>query len=136
MKIPAPAPWPPAEGGEVWRSETTNKDYRVKIDGNKLYAEWVNLSPVAAENHAYIHTECRRQGEKWVGTSDVFLPCTTGQGAKEHIANTCHLKMKVELDSISKKMIKGRGQTLRKFDCTSCKLVEAGWADFEWVPAK
>ncbi len=134
QKIPKPVPWPPAEGGEIWHSMTTHKDYRVKIDGNKLYAEWVDLSPIAAENRAYIRTECVRKGSKWVGTSELFLPCTIGSGAQEHIANTCHLKMKVEIDSVSKTMIKGRGQTLPKFACESCKVLETGWASFEWVP--
>jgi hypothetical protein len=133
-KPPAPPPWPPAEGGEVWHSTTTGKDYRVKIEGKKLYAEWVDLSQVAAQNRAYIHTECVRKGSKWVGNSDIFLPCTEGSGAQEHIANTCHLTLKVEIDSISKKMIKGRGQSLHKFDCGGCKVVETGWGSFDWVP--
>jgi hypothetical protein len=133
-----PVPWPPAVGGEVWRSETTGKEYRIKVDGDKLYAEWVNPSSVAAEYHSYIHTECVRKGSKWVGASEIFLPCTVGRGPQEHIANTCNLKVKFEIDSMSKSLITGHTMGLKPggFDCQTCKVLAAAWAGFKWVPAK
>lgn len=136
---PGPAPWPPAQGGEVWRSETTGKDYRVKIDGGKFYAEWANPSPVAAAFHSYIRTQCVRKGSRWVGTSEVFLPCAEGNGIQEHIANSCHLTVKFEIDSISKNLITGHTEALKSnggFDCQSCKVLATEWASFKWVPAK
>lgn len=120
---------------DVWKSQTTGKKYRVRIEGDHFYADWVDLSPAAAGHGAYIRTVCRRAGSKWVGTSSIFMPCTVGTGKAEHIADTCHLNLKIEIDTVGKDRITGRAQSLRKFDCRSCKVLEAGWADFTWVPA-
>lgn len=120
----------------IWKSETTGKEYRVSVTNDRLSAEWVNVPPAAAQRGAYIRSECHHVGDKWVGTSDIFMPCTLGNGKDEHIANMCHLNMKVEFDSVSRDRITGRGQSLRKFDCKSCKAIETGWGDFVWVPAQ
>ena len=127
------------EAGElpdVWRSLTTGKEYFVRMDKSHFYAQWVNLPPAPAQRGAYIHTVCELKGAKWTGASDIFMPCAVGEGKTEKIANTCHLNLKIEIDSISKDRITGRGQSLRQFNCGACKVVETGWANFEWVPAK
>ena len=121
---------------DVWRSLTTGKEYFVRMDKTHFYAQWVNLPPESAQHGAYIHTACELKGSKWTGTSDIYMPCAVGEGKKEKIANTCHLNLKIEIDSISKDRITGRGQSLRKFNCGTCKAVETGWGKFEWVPAK
>ncbi len=121
---------------DVWRSLTTGKEYFVRMDKSHFYAQWVNLPPVPREHGAYIHTACVPMGSKWVGTSDIYMPCAVGEGKNEKVTNTCHLNLKIEIDSISNDRITGRAQTLKKFDCGACKVVETGWADFEWVPAK
>jgi hypothetical protein len=121
---------------DVWRSLTTGKEYFVRMDKSHFYAQWVNLPPASARRGAYIHTSCALKGSKWAGTSDIYMPCVVGEGKAEKVANTCHLTLKIEIDSISNDRITGRGQSLRKFDCGSCKVVDTGWANFEWVPAK
>jgi hypothetical protein len=121
---------------DVWRSLTTGKEYFVRMDKSHFYAQWVNLPPASAQRGAYIHTSCELKGSKWAGTSDIYMPCVVGEGKAEKVANTCHLTLKIEIDSISNDRITGRGQSLRKFDCGSCKVVDTGWANFEWVPAK
>ena len=121
---------------DVWRSLTTGKEYYVRTDKSHFYAQWVNLPPVALQHGAYIHTACKLEKSKWAGTSDIYMPCVIGEGKSEKIGNTCHLMLKIEIDSISNDRITGRGQTLKKFKCGACKVVEAGWANFEWVPAK
>jgi len=121
---------------DVWRSLTTGKEYFVRMDKSHFYAQWVNLPPVSKQHGAYIHTVCEPKGSKWAGTSDIYMPCVVGEGKDDKVTNTCHLSLKIEIDSISKDRITGRAQTLKKFNCAACKVVEAGWADFEWVPAK
>jgi hypothetical protein len=120
---------------DVWRSLTTGKEYFVRTDKSHIYAQWVNLPPAAAKHGAYIHSACKLVGLKWAGTSDIFMPCAVGEGKNAKIANTCHLTLKIEIDSVTKDKITGRGQTLRKFNCGACKTTETGWANFEWVPA-
>jgi hypothetical protein len=121
---------------DVWRSLTTGKEYFVRTDKSHFYAQWVNLPPAAAHHGAYIHTACKLVGSKWAGTSNIYMPCAVGEGKEQRIANTCHLTLEIEIDSVSKDRITGRGQTLKKFDCGACKVTETGWANFEWVPAQ
>ena len=121
---------------DLWRSKTTGNEYFVRMDKTHFYAQWVNLPPAAAQHGAYIHTVCKLAGSKWVGASEIYMPCAAGEGKNEKIANTCHLNFKIEFDSISKDRITGRGQTLRKFDCGACNVIQTGWANFEWVPAR
>lgn len=120
---------------DVWRSLTTGKQYFVRRDKSHFYAQWVNLPPVASQHGAYIHTVCERVRSRWVGTSDIYMPCAVGEGKNEKIANTCHLALKIEINSVSNHRITGRAQTLKKFNCGACNVVETGWKDFEWVPA-
>ena len=121
---------------DLWRSLTTGKEYFVRMDKNHFYAQWVNLPAVSKQHGAYIHTACELKGSKWDGTSDIYMPCVVGNGKDDKVANTCHLNLKIEINSISENRITGRGQTLKKFNCGACKVVEAGWANFEWAPAK
>lgn len=121
---------------DVWRSLTTGKEYYVRTDKIHFYAQWVHLPPVARQHGAYIHTVCTREKSKCAGTSDIYMPCVIGEGKNEKIGNTCHLTLQFEIDSISNQRITGRGQTLKKFNCGACKVIETGWGSFEWVPAK
>ena len=121
---------------DVWRSLTTGKEYYVRTDKTHLYAQWVNLPPEAKQHGAYIHTACKLEGSKYAGTSEIYMPCMVGEGKDGKIANTCRLTLGIEINSVSNSRITGRGQTLKKFNCGACKVIEAGWADFEWVPAK
>lgn len=125
-----------AQMPDLWRSLTTGKEYFVRMDKSHFYAQWVNLPPVSKQHGAYIHTSCELKGSKWAGTSDIYMPCVVGEGKNDKVANTCHLNLKIEIDSVSNDRITGRAQTLKKFNCGACKVIEAGWADFEWTPAK
>lgn len=127
---PAQVTHPPAQ---VWRSLTTGKEYSVRVDGGTLYAEWVNIPPALTQRGAYIRSECRRVGTRWVGISRSYLPCDTMEGNKR-VQNWCNLLTKIEVDSISADRIIGRAEGLRRFDCERCKILETVWKDFEWVP--
>lgn len=118
--------------GEIWKSETTEKEFRVRVEKDRLTAEWVNIPPDGAKQGAYIRSECRRVGEKWVGTSQVFLPCALPGDQKA--THACHMTLRFEVDSISRDRITGGGESLRQFDCQSCKVLETAWAKFVWVP--
>jgi hypothetical protein len=127
---PTQAVSPPAK---VWRSTTTGRDYRVWVDKDRLYTEGVNLPPALVRVGGYVRSESRRVGSKWMGTVHSYLPCETTE-SNERISNRCHLETKIEIDSMTADRITGRAQTLRKFDCSACRVIEAAWADFVWVP--
>ena len=118
----------------LWQSATTGKEYRVQVDKDRFYAEWVNIPPESVKRGAYIRSECRRVGSKWIGTTRTNLPCAVGEGARERVANICRLQLRIEIDSVQADRIKGHGETLKRFDCQSCRIDETGWAEFVWIP--
>ena len=121
---------PPAQ---VWRSLTTGKEYSVRVDGQTLYAEWVNVPPPLVQGGAFIRSECRRVGTRWVGISRSYLPCDTMEGNRR-VQNWCNLVTRIEIDSMTADRITGRAEALRRFDCERCRIIEKVWAKFEWVP--
>lgn len=121
---------------KLWRSETSGNSYRVAVSGELFQADWVKLPAVMARHGAYVHTECHRQGAKWVGTSSSLLPCTVGQGPDEHLAQWCKIQTRTEIDSLSSDRITGHGQTVKKVDCQTCKLLDTGWAAWTWTPER
>ncbi len=120
---------------EIWKSETTGKEYRVRVEKDRFYAEWVPGPGAPAQRGAYIRTECRRVGSKWIGTSRSFLPCEVEE-KKAHTSNWCHLTTRTEIDTLTPDRIVGRGESLRRFDCATCKILEAAMSEFVWVPKR
>jgi len=121
---------------KLWRSETTQHDFRVEVTKDMFRAEWVNLPPAAAKQGAYIHTECRRAGSKWVGRSSVnmlfnILGAPAGKETK-----MCNLTMRFEVDSVSPEKITGHSEALHSFDVNSCRVDQTSWGEFTWVPKK
>ena len=114
----------------VWKSATTGKEYRVKIDGDRFTAEWSNIPPQAAKQGAYIRSECRRSGTRWIGTSRILLACPLPDGKTK----MCPMILRFEVDFISSDRITGGGEILRDFDCGSCEVRKTGWGPFTWAP--
>ena len=101
---------------EVWKSVSTGKEYRVKVEGDRFTAEWVNIPPQAAKQGAYIRSECRRTGSRWIGTSRILLGCPLPDGKTK----MCPMILRFEVDSVSPDRITGGGEILRDFDCSTC----------------
>jgi hypothetical protein len=131
-KKSGPAPAAPTSP-RLWKSETTGKEFRVWTEGGVFHAEWVNVSPGLAKGGAYIRSELRRAGTKWAGTSHLYLPCESLE-ANKPVSNWCLLETKMEIDALTADRIAGRGESLKRFDCRVCKILETGWAEFEWAP--
>jgi len=129
---PPEFPQPPASA-RVWKSLTTSMEYRVWIDNERLFAEWVSIPAAQADRGAYTRTECQRAGTRWLGTSQSYRPCDTTENGKR-ITNWCHLVTRIEFDHVDANRITGRGEGLRRFDCANCKILETVWVNFEWVP--
>ena len=129
----------PTAAGSVWKSQTTGHEYRVSIQGDVLRAEWVNLPAELVRQGAYVRTECRRVGGKWIGTtrSRQPLPCTeVTTPEKRHPTAWCSLVTRIEIDSIAPDRVTGRAQAPIRLDCQACKLLDAEWKDFVWTPSK
>ena len=125
-------PAPPA-AARVWRSQTTGKEYRVWIENERLHAEWVNIPPKLTQRGAYIQTECRHVGARWIGTSRSYLPCEATEKGKQ-ITNWCPVTTKIEFEHVGTNRMSGKAEGLRRFDCGACKVLETVWKEFEWAP--
>ncbi|MGA2074969.1 MAG: hypothetical protein ABSH52_15865 [Terriglobia bacterium] len=117
---------------QVWKSVATGKEYRVKVEGDRFTAEWSNIPPQAAKQGAYIRSECRRAGTRWIGTSRVLLGCALPDGKTK----MCPMLLRFEVDFISPDRITGGGEILRDFDCGTCQVRKTGWGPFAWTPKK
>jgi hypothetical protein len=115
---------------QIWKSAATGREYRVKIEGDRFTAEWSNLPPQAAKQGAYIRSECRRSGTRWIGTSRILLSCPLPDGKTK----MCPMILRFEVDFISADHITGGGEILRDFDCGACEVRKTGWGPFSWTP--
>ncbi len=113
----------------LWKSASTGKEYRVKVEGDRFTAEWTNIPPAAAKQGAYIRSECRHTGSRWIGTSRILLPCPLPDGKTK----MCPMVLRFEVDFISPDRITGGGEILRDFDCSSCEVRKTGWGPFSWA---
>jgi len=120
----------PATLPEFWKSTTTGKEYRVRMDGDHFTAEWSNIPPEAASQGAYIRSECQRSGTGCRGTSKILLDCRL-RGEKTKM---CPMQLRFEVDFIAANRITGSGEVLKVFDCGSCEVRKTGWGQFTWVP--
>ncbi len=127
---PAPAPT------DIWVSETTKNEYRVRQDAGHITAEWTNMSGAFLAHGAYIRTECKRQGTKWVGQSHSHLPCAEANLPEGQYSNWCDLVTKIEFDEVTPNRITGHADGLKRFDCKKCQILETVWKPFVWVPKK
>ena len=117
---------------QVWKSVSTGREYRVKVDGDRFTAEWSNIPPKAAKQGAYIRSECRRTGSRWIGTSRILLGCALPDGKTK----MCPMLLRFEVDFVSPDRITGGGEILREFDCGTCQIRKTGWGPFTWTPKK
>jgi hypothetical protein len=135
---PATATSQPADGQlpKIWHSQATQHDYRVELTKYLFRAEWVNIPPASAKQGAYIHTECRRTGSKWVGSTSINMLFAVPGAPPGKDTKLCSLTMRFEVDSISPEKITGHSEALHSFDVNSCRVQETRWGDFTWVPKK
>jgi hypothetical protein len=126
----------PGELAKTWHSDATQHDYRVEVTGDVFRAEWVNIPPAAAKQGAHIRTECRRAGDKWIGSSSVNMLFAVPGAPAGKDTKVCHLTVRFEVDSITPEKIAGHSEALRNFDVGKCQVLKTTWGEFTWVPKK
>jgi hypothetical protein len=135
--LPASAAASPAAATkDVWVSQTTGREYRVRQDPSHFYAEWTNMSGAFLAHGAYIRSECKRQGNKWVGESHSHLPCVQGDLPPGQYTNWCDFVTKIEFDEVTPTRITGRGPGVKLLDCQKCQFHETDLKPFVWIPKK
>ena len=66
---------PRRAGESVWTSMSSGHDYNLRMDGDYIYAEWVNLPTQLQTTTAFMRSELKKDGEKWTGKTRSRLPC-------------------------------------------------------------
>ena len=132
---PAPAASPLAP---IWHSASTNHDYRVQVTNDLFRAEWVNIPAVSAKQGAYIRTECRRAGLKWVGSSSIKMLFAVPGAPPGQDTKLCSITVRFEVDSLTPQKIAGHSEALhpQDFDVKSCRVLKTTWGEFTWIPKK
>jgi hypothetical protein len=135
---PAPDSKPAATGQlpKIWHIDASHKDFRVEVANDLFRADWVNVPADAAKQGAYIHTECRKAGTRWVGTSSVYQAVAISKDPAIKTTKMCHLTIRFEVDSITPEKITFHSEAMRNFDPTKCQLLQTAWEEFTWVPKK
>jgi hypothetical protein len=128
----------PASGqlAKIWHSNSSQKDFRVEVTNDLFRAEWVNIPPAAAKQGAYIRTECRRAGSKYVGSSSINMLFAIPGAPAGKETKICHLSVQFEVDSVSPDKITGHSESLRNFDVNTCRVRQTSTGEFTWVPKK
>lgn len=121
---------------KLWHSDATKHDFRVSVTGDVFHAEWVNVPAAVAKQGAYIHTECRRAGGKWVGSSKVNMLFAVPGAPTGKDTKLCSLTVRFEVDSITGEKITGHSEAIQAFDVKTCRTEQTKWADFTWIPKK
>jgi hypothetical protein len=125
-----------AELPKIWHIDAKHKDFRVQVTNDLFRADWVNIPSDAAKQGAYIHTQCRRVGDKWVGTSSVYQAAAVSKDPAVKTTKMCHLTIRFEVDSITPEKITFHSEAMRNFDPAKCQLLQTAWEEFAWVPKK
>jgi hypothetical protein len=121
---------------KLWQSESSKHEFRVDLTNDLFRAEWVNIPPTAARQGAYIRTECRRTGSKWVGTSKVNMLFAVPDAPAGKDTKLCSITVRFEVESISAEKITGHSESLHSFDINTCRVQQTTWGPFTWVPKK
>ncbi len=124
--------------GTLWTSLTSGTDFKVRQDGDFLYAEMI-LSTEYSKAGAFNRTEVKRGPDgKWQGKARINWPCDYrhGFGAnRDTDTHMCSLTRDVEIDSMSRTRIEGILTTGEKFNCGKCE--DTGKpipSPFTWIP--
>jgi len=125
-----------AQFPKLWHSAATKHDFRVDVTGDVFHAEWVNIPAAVAKQGAYIRTECRWAGSKWVGSSKINMLFDVPGAPAGNDTKMCALTVRFEVDSISAQKITGHSESIHAFDVDTCRAEQTKWGEFTWIPKK
>jgi Trypsin-like peptidase domain len=93
-----------AREDRIWTSMTSGSDWKVRIEGDFIYAQNVSLPSALQSTTAFVRSEFKKTGNKWVGKNISYLPYSTLTGQK-----WCRIETDIELDKVSDSRIEGKG---------------------------
>jgi hypothetical protein len=115
--------------GKVWSSLNTGRDYKLRIDGEFIYVEWVNMPPALNSTGAFMRSELKKDGDRWIGKVRSNLPYTYYANIK-----WCRIEADIEIDKISDTRIEGRSMNSKSINVRKCQPEKQNWESFAWIP--
>lgn len=120
---------------EVWTSLTSGRDYKIRVEGDYIYTEW--LLPESLRNSAaFLRCELKREESRWVGKCRSNLPYTCSSTWYGAYTNWCLLGGQLIITSMSPRRIEGEGDGWepKDFDCGKCRVKKVTRKSFVWIP--
>ena len=127
--VPAPAAITLSAGERVWTSIRTGHDFKVRIDGEYIYTQAIDLPPALQSTSAFVRTEFKKVGDKWVGKTYAYLPYQEKKSTK-----WCHTEMDMEIDKMSDSRIEGMAPHWSSFNVERCQPENVEMQPFTWIP--
>jgi hypothetical protein len=120
-------------GESVWTSMTNGRDYKIRIDGDYIYGEWINLPPALSTTAAFQRVELKKDGDKWVGKA---ISYALFQYKQYSITKTiwCRVEVETEVDKMSASRIEGQSHLPTSFDAKKCQPEKLEWKPFTLIP--
>jgi Trypsin-like peptidase domain len=115
----------PVSGERLWTSMTTGRDYKVRIDGEYIYTQWINLPAALQSTTAFMRAELRKSGDKWVGKTVAYIPVNQ---------KWCHIETDMEIDKISDSRIEGKSVFWQSINARNCSIVKPELRPFVFIP--
>jgi phage terminase large subunit-like protein len=119
-------------GESIWTSTTDGRDYKVRINGDSIHAEWVNLPQALKKSSAFLRSELKKNGDKWIGQTTAYMPFDYQHDATKTI--WCRVQADIEINTVSASRIEGQSQLPTSFSAKKCQPENAEWKPFAWIP--
>jgi hypothetical protein len=123
---------PSVTGESVWTSTADGRDYKVRVDGDYIYVEWVNLPRALQKSSAFLRSELKKSGDKWTGQTTAYMPFDYQHDATKTI--WCRVQAAIEIDKVSASRIEGRSRLPTSFNQKKCLPENLEWKPFTWIP--
>lgn len=116
---------PVIQSGRIWTSLSSDRDYKVRLDGDYMYIERTNV-PASWGPTAFSKGELKKMGATWTGQVRLHSPCQN---------NWITVDIETEITSMTGTRIEGRAKNYKEFNCRTGKPKgEATWTAFTWIP--
>ena len=121
----------------VWTSLATGHDYRVRRDGDHIYAEWVNMPAELNGTGAFMRTDFKLGSDGvWHGETHGRLPCTYRNNWNgQNVVNWCSIHHTgTEINKLTDTRIEGISVRFEKLDCRKCEYRGEKKEPFTFIP--
>lgn len=128
---PAPTGTISTAGERVWTSLTAGLDYKIRIDGDYIYARCLNPPTRWQLSGTFLNFEFKKVGEKWVGRR-IFKGPYNGVVGGPPI--WCQTETDAEINEVTNSRIEGRAMSWSAVNVKTCQPEGAVWKPFTWIP--